>query len=237
MTTPKKLAILSDIHGDLGSLQDALIHIEREACDAILCAGDYVDYGPAPDETLALLQQCGAICIRGNHDRWYLETAAWSRAQEAPDDLTNLSESSYAFLASLPTHWQMTHAGVRVAMWHAAPGSDMQKVMPDRVRARVLHDWLATCAAQVLVVGHTHHAFELHGADGGMLINPGTLLRTETLDACGSVRLRAASPVEGGTFGILTLPECRFSVRSSRDGRELPIATRRLHREDVAAGG
>ena len=238
MAAPKKLAILSDIHGDLGSLQDALVHIEREACDAIICAGDYVDYGPAPDETIALLQQCGAMCIRGNHDRWQLEAAA-ERSRTPPMDEDHvseasfaslaslptdkhLSEASFAFLASLPTDLHVTLAGVRVAMWHASPGSDMHKIVPDRVHAKDVQGWLATCAAQVLVVGHSHCAFELRAAEGGMIVNPGTLLRTSTLEACGLVRLHPASPIQGGTFGILELPSCRFSVRNSRDGREVP---------------
>jgi predicted phosphodiesterase len=155
VTSPKKLAILSDIHGDLGSLQDALLHIEREACDAIICAGDYVDYGPAPDETIALLQQCGATCIRGNHDRWQLEAAA-ERSRTPPTEDDHLSEASFAFLASLPTDLHVTFAGVRVAIWHASPGSDMHKLVPDRAHAGDVQGWLATCAAEVLVVGHSH---------------------------------------------------------------------------------
>jgi predicted phosphodiesterase len=40
-----KLAVISDVHADVHALQDALVQIERLGCDAIVCAGDTVDYG------------------------------------------------------------------------------------------------------------------------------------------------------------------------------------------------
>jgi predicted phosphodiesterase len=42
---PCRIAIISDVHGDLHALQDALRKIERLRCDEIVCAGDLVDFG------------------------------------------------------------------------------------------------------------------------------------------------------------------------------------------------
>jgi predicted phosphodiesterase len=50
-----RLAILSDVHGDLYALRDALVQVERLRCDAIVCAGDLLDYGLFPQETIELL--------------------------------------------------------------------------------------------------------------------------------------------------------------------------------------
>src|SRR5580658_692973 len=40
-----RLAIVSDVHADVHALRDALAQIERLGCDAVVCAGDLVDYG------------------------------------------------------------------------------------------------------------------------------------------------------------------------------------------------
>ena len=50
-----RIAILSDVHADVHALTDALAAIDRMHCDAVVCAGDVVDFGLFPDETIALL--------------------------------------------------------------------------------------------------------------------------------------------------------------------------------------
>jgi len=50
----KRLAVFTDLHADLHALRDALSQIERLHCDAIVCAGDLVDYGVFPEETRRL---------------------------------------------------------------------------------------------------------------------------------------------------------------------------------------
>jgi predicted phosphodiesterase len=65
-----KLAIISDVHGDVHALRDALAQIDRLDCDQIVCGGDLVDWGLFPAETIELLRERKIPCIRGNHDRW-----------------------------------------------------------------------------------------------------------------------------------------------------------------------
>ncbi len=69
-TMTYRLALLSDIHADLHALQGAFRHIDALGCDGIVCAGDLVDYGLFPDETIQLLISRNIPTIRGNHDRW-----------------------------------------------------------------------------------------------------------------------------------------------------------------------
>ena len=60
-----KLAIISDLHADLHALRDALTHIDRLGCDAIVCAGDVVDIGVFPEETIALLvERCQMMRLK-----------------------------------------------------------------------------------------------------------------------------------------------------------------------------
>jgi 3',5'-cyclic AMP phosphodiesterase CpdA len=123
-----RLAILSDVHADVYALRDALLRIERLGCDAVVCAGDLVDYGPFPEETLALLMECNIPTIRGNHDRCaMLESRA--------DRTWSPSKRAITFLRRLPIAWSARIDGVRVAVHHARPGSDLNGIEPDVTEA------------------------------------------------------------------------------------------------------
>ena len=71
------LAIISDIHADLPSLEKALDMIGKMDCDRVVCLGDIVGYsyhysdsldGRDPDACCKLVKQNCQICICGNHD-------------------------------------------------------------------------------------------------------------------------------------------------------------------------
>lgn len=64
-----KIAILTDVHGNLPALQVALRAIRREGADAIFHTGDAIGIGPFPAECLELLLSTpGMNLICGNHD-------------------------------------------------------------------------------------------------------------------------------------------------------------------------
>src|SRR6476469_736652 len=61
-----RIAVLSDIHGNLPALEAVLAALKPY--DAIWQLGDIVGYGPQPDEVVARLVDEGATGVRGNHD-------------------------------------------------------------------------------------------------------------------------------------------------------------------------
>lgn len=196
-----RLAIITDVHADVHSLRDALAHIDRMGCDRIVCAGDLVDYGLFPDETIRLLIERAILTIRGNHDRWAVETRKRDRGWR-------LSFEAITWLRRLPLSWSARLDGVRVAVHHGRPGSDMIGIygdIPEDDAAALLE----VAACDVLVVGHTHTAFERRVTGGRVIVNPGCLLRdpAEPMDV----------PARG-TFGILDLPSTTFTVYSSKTG-------------------
>ena len=101
-----RLGIVTDVHGDVHALADALAQIDRLGCDQIVCCGDVVDYGLFPDETIDLLAGRRIPTVRGNHDRWAIEGSS------ATGGGWDLSKASRRFLASLPTEWRIEHGGL-----------------------------------------------------------------------------------------------------------------------------
>ncbi|MBC2732921.1 MAG: hypothetical protein HF981_01025 [Desulfobacteraceae bacterium] len=63
-----KLAVISDIHGDLEATQRAFEIIEKEGCEKTICLGDVLDEGADNESILNLLKQKNVICVRGNHE-------------------------------------------------------------------------------------------------------------------------------------------------------------------------
>jgi diadenosine tetraphosphatase ApaH/serine/threonine PP2A family protein phosphatase len=63
-----RLAFISDVHSNLEALESALARIDEVGCDAIVCLGDTIGYGPNPNECLDLVRERASLCLAGNHD-------------------------------------------------------------------------------------------------------------------------------------------------------------------------
>jgi putative phosphoesterase len=217
-----RLAIISDLHADVHALRDALAQIERLGCDEIVCAGDILDWGLFPEETIRVLREQRIPCIRGNHDRWAVsaghDTTGW-----------DLTPSAMAFLEALPASWARRIDDVRVAVWHARPGSDMNGIYPD-ASSTELSSLLDRAGCDVLVVGHTHLPFARF-VGRRLVCNPGALLRDPAQPMDGAIlfdqatgKFAPAPAPGGGTFGVLEVPALRFTVHRAVDGVEVEIA-------------
>jgi predicted phosphodiesterase len=68
-----RLAIISDIHGNLEAFQQVLADIERSRIDQVICLGDMIGYGPEPEEVIQLIQKENIPSIMGNHELAILE--------------------------------------------------------------------------------------------------------------------------------------------------------------------
>jgi predicted phosphodiesterase len=61
-----RYAILSDVHGNLESLERALSMLTAD--DVVVSLGDVVGYGPNPNECVATLRKRARHAVLGNHD-------------------------------------------------------------------------------------------------------------------------------------------------------------------------
>ncbi|MGD8106027.1 metallophosphoesterase family protein [Pantoea sp. FN0302] len=68
-----KLAVISDIHGNLPALDAVLADIQSQGVDKIVNLGDIVSGGLFPAETADRLIPLNIPTIRGNHERQLLE--------------------------------------------------------------------------------------------------------------------------------------------------------------------
>jgi diadenosine tetraphosphatase ApaH/serine/threonine PP2A family protein phosphatase len=162
------LGLLYDVHGNLTALEAVL-----EDCPAerFLLGGDYSSFGAWPRETVARLRELDAEWIRGNVDRWLVDSS------DAPEPMLPLVQRSREMagerlcreLAALPG--SATHGGTLYC--HASPLSDMDSFYPEPQDSDV--ERLMGVEARRVVFGHTHLQFQREGPGGIDLVNPGSV--------------------------------------------------------------
>src|SRR6476660_7540010 len=65
---PARVALLSDVHGNLPAFKAVLADIKSVGVDEVWNLGDLVGYGAQPDECVALAREACDFCLIGNHD-------------------------------------------------------------------------------------------------------------------------------------------------------------------------
>ncbi|MDQ3435605.1 MAG: metallophosphoesterase, partial [Actinomycetota bacterium] len=68
-----KIALLSDVHGNLPAFSAVLDAVDATDADAIWFLGDLVGYGAQPDECVELAAERCDLCLAGNHDLGVLD--------------------------------------------------------------------------------------------------------------------------------------------------------------------
>ena len=176
-----RIALVSDLHGNVLALQQVLSRIAGVGVDRIICLGDVATLGPEPERVLELLHDSGALCILGNHDEFMLRpevVAAYTSIPvliEAIDWCRDrLSSDSLAFIGSFRETCEMPlneHHGLLV--FHGTPTSNATDLLAT-TDADTVEEWVGAHNGTVLVGGHTHLQM-LRQHRGKLLINPGSV--------------------------------------------------------------
>jgi predicted phosphodiesterase len=155
-----RIALLSDVHGNLPALRSVLEDVDTKNVDQIWCLGDLVGYGAEPDGCVALARERCDLVLAGNHD--LVVTGAISIADFSDNAATaarwtreHIGSESLEFLSGLaPTAY-----GREIGLFHASPR--------DPVWEYVLSEWQADeCMTlmepRVGAIGHSHVALWFH---------------------------------------------------------------------------
>ncbi|MGC2241998.1 MAG: metallophosphoesterase, partial [Candidatus Aquilonibacter sp.] len=145
-----RYAIISDVHGNIESLERAFSLMEPE--DQVLCLGDIVGYGPNPNECIALLRTRLQHAVLGNHDRAALENFGveyFNDAARAAIAWTQkvLNDESRAWLNSLS--YEIRYPDF--LMVHGAPVNYFEYILDKRTASKAF----ALTDAPLVFIGHT----------------------------------------------------------------------------------
>ena len=165
----KRIALFSDVHGNLAALDAVLGDIAKAGIGGrnLFCLGDLVGYGPDPSGAVARMRAEGIRTIRGNYDDGvgrrrgscgcYYVTEQARLDGEASYAFTDaaLSNDDHEWLGSLPLQIRFEVGDIKVLLAHGSPRKINEYLTDDRTDA-----FLARLAdeadADVVCVGHVH---------------------------------------------------------------------------------
>ena len=117
-----KLALISDIHGNLEALTAVFEDIEKRSADKIHCLGDVVGYGSDPVACLKLVTQNCEIKLMGNHEYVVLgleSMESYTYIAQTAAEWTRKQLSDYDF--SLTCDFEMERTDDDLHLVHASP--------------------------------------------------------------------------------------------------------------------
>ena len=187
---PVKVMLIGDVHGNLPALLAVVRHAEQQGVTRIWNVGDFVGYGPYPDEVVSYLRDRAALNITGNYDLNVLNFPAkaekWRHTKHPLKYLAfrwayeQLSSANRAFLRALPPEARLKAGKLRVLLVHGSPASDKEHLTVETPVAR-LRELARMADAEVILCGHSHQQFARQ-TDGVWFVNPGSVGRPDDGD-------------------------------------------------------
>jgi predicted phosphodiesterase len=214
-----RIALISDIHGNLVALRAVLDDVERLGVDRLVCLGDVAAAGPQPAECVRRLAELGCPVVMGNTDALLRNPPD---PTDAADDATRLrfatlrwgaDQLSAADRASIdgyqPTVRVDLGDGAALLCYHGSPRSFDGVILPttpDDAIASLIEGTDAT----LLAGGHTHVSM-VRPFGTRLLLNPGSV---------GMTYFRVAGPIvpvpAWAEYGIVTWESGMASVELKR---------------------
>jgi len=179
-----RLAIVSDIHGNLTALEAVIADLKKTSPDLVVHGGDVVVGGPRPAEAIDRVRELGWAGVVGNTDEVLWAPEQFDRQVERAPKLrplleilfhdfsetrNRISDEQFRWLQSLPPVWH-DHG---VALLHASPGDLWQAPMPDSEPQQVAATY-ANLASRIVVHGHIHRPY-VRQVSGFLVASPGSV--------------------------------------------------------------
>lgn len=176
-----RIALISDLHGNLAALDAVLADIARSGVDQVVCLGDVATLGPQPHEVMARVRALGCMCIVGNHDAFLLDPELIHTYSEIPAILAavdwcrgQLDASDLAFVQTFQSEHTVALPGNQtLLLFHGTPRSHMEDALAT-TPTDTLDEMLGGRQATVLASGHTHIQM-LRQHNGMLWVNPGSV--------------------------------------------------------------
>jgi putative phosphoesterase len=210
-----RLAIISDVHGNVVALRRVIEHLRRQSPDLIINLGDCFTSPLWPKETFDELQQLNALTVRGNHDRWLGESPRIEKSPIIAFTANELSATARDWAINLPATLQIS---AEVFAVHGRPDSDTEYLLEnDGKYGRLslattasLSDRLRDVNAELVLCGHSHLQHCAYASGERLVVNPGSVGCPRYSDNANPDKNEAGSP--HARYAIATREHGRWSL-------------------------
>ena len=188
-----KIAVISDIHGNMEALEAVMKDISEKSCNRIFVLGDYAMAGPEPDCTVEyfmkrkdnpmfkMIQGNTDSMIANYNDELYstLKEKAPIMAEALKNDVEILNPLEKNFLKELPIQLEVVEGGVKFLLVHGSPRKNNEDILPDTPIEEV-ENMLQNVSADVVLCGHTHIPCGFQTSTRQTVVNAGSIGRPFT---------------------------------------------------------
>jgi len=152
-----KIAVISDIHGNMDAFDRVLEDIDKAHVDAIISLGDNIGYGPEPEKVIRKIQDRNIPSIMGNHemavaDRSHLSWFNITAQESLLKTRKMLSKGSIAYISSFKSFL----VRFKCRFVHGFP-PDSPMTYSFQVSENAIMDTFRKLNENVCFIGHTHY--------------------------------------------------------------------------------
>ncbi|WP_103069042.1 metallophosphoesterase family protein [Aquimarina sediminis] len=182
-----KIAILSDIHGNIDALKAVVEQMKKQKVDKVFSLGDHLGYYDGAIEVFDEIKKWDHHMISGNHERVFLNFL--KENEKYRENIIAKYGSSYLSyekefsrdliyeISKLPTEKEVVVDNIRFLLCHGSPLDKDQYIYPD-----VEKNILENCDSKdydFVFMGHTHYPMMYKGKNA-LLINVGSIGQART---------------------------------------------------------
>ena len=177
-----RLAVLTDLHGNLPALEAIITDMAQHAPDAVVVCGDLINLAPYSTEVLTRVFDLGWAAIRGNHEFYLLDHNTPRQPANWHDYTTprwlnaTIPPALKRRVAALPDTLTLYYADAPpLRVIHGLPNTHWDGIYPSTPNEDMIHH-LQAISETTVVCGHVHLRQERWIQDDNYtwhIINPG----------------------------------------------------------------
>ena len=185
-----KIAIISDIHGNIEAMKSVVEDIKNEGCEKIFCLGDLAMAGPMPKETIDFVRNLkndfDFEIIQGNTDEMiaYAEDWIYEKIKEAlpvmaeayKSDIKTVTEEQKEYLKNLPKQKEIKIGNLKILLVHGSPRKNNEDISPN-LDIKTVEEMIKDTDADLILCGHTHIPCGYQTTANQTVINVGSVGR------------------------------------------------------------
>jgi len=158
-----KVAVISDIHGNMEALNAVLNDINKSAIKRLLILGDLAIMGAEPNNTVELVKKLpekyDVDIIQGNTDLFIVNKELPNVPDFAKNAITyakeTLSKENIEFLMALPVQKSITIGQTNILMVHGSPRKNDENILPGK-SIEEIKPMIENTSEALILCGHTH---------------------------------------------------------------------------------
>lgn len=169
----KKIAIFTDIHGNLQALQSIIEDINKDNYDEVICLGDIIGIGPNSKECLDIIMDSTIKVVKGNHEIYQVNDEYKHKLpidqlkhRDFIHDMLDVKELDY--INNLPMTYEKLIEGNLFTFSHFFLNDEKDFFQDFEILTNnVVFDLANKIDTDYMFIGHSHDSFQI--SNNGLL--------------------------------------------------------------------